>query len=376
MSKIQTHQPLPVDFVAGGCWARDSARNQDALFDFKTRHGTDEVKVVIFLAGHSGLMNTHQSMGEPKIDVGCSTFFFNYAGELTYTPGSANETSNEFMSKLTGMTNGCDARSESFNKKKFLSFIEAFKDANLTHGSPLSLYEPSEKMDDLIVLTEGSVEHDLVDASNPHRLHSNPSSVRMFLKLPLGSRLFDFRTFSHDIVDMWQHTGGNLDIQPTADGGISMNIPPYVYVNPDRTTYRNVQLSDIYAVIKIVVSKLAHTTDDAAITAWTNQHVVLVSLGCRVLADGTVHRVESVPRIPSVSPKLESGSAHAFMDAGTVAGVHEHGFSHWPLPTPGSGESVSLPRPDGGKKKQRRRQTRNRKYKLSKKKSTKRVRRS
>ena len=178
--------------------------------------------------------------------------------------------------------------------------------------------------------------------------------------------MFDLTTWNPAIINMWHHNRGDLNVQPTADGrGLQFNIAPYQYQNHDGTL-RNVRLSDIYELIKVVVRHVRPaTTSEPDMVEFMHRHAVLVSLGCRVLGNGTVHRVQSVSRPDSVSPESFASGAASGVDEGRVADLHASGFPQWPLPTLGSGLAVSVPRSGGGKKKQRRRQTR--KYKLSKK---------
>ena len=245
-----------------------------------------------------------------------------------------------------------------FNKKHFFKHLKKFKDAHITTGSPLSLYEPFIRMDDSVVLTNGSVSIDdtYVSCHGPHLFHSNPASVQMFLKDATGHKIIDLMDYAPtNIIDMWKKNGKDLKIHPNADrSGYEHDIAPYLYQNPDGTT-RYVRLSDIYELIKVVIRRLkpdivTHdlNMNEYLMNNFLHRHVVLVSGGCRVLGDGTVCRVEST------SPHPHHHAGHAVMHSNTA--------------------SVSPPR-SGGKKKQRRRQTRNRKYKLSKKKSTKRSRR-
>jgi hypothetical protein len=364
-SQKPTTLPLPVDRVAGGCWVGDSERNQNTIFDFISGEGNDELEVVVFLAGHAGIINPHQSAGEPKFPIGCYTCYFNYAGELSFTPGSAQSTSDEFMSMLTHEA----SMSNPFNKKRFIGFLERFKQTHITSGSPLSLYAPSTQMDDSNVLCSGGIAQQDIDFSRGLMLRRNPASALMFVKHPRVNQVVDLTTLNPAIINMWQHTRGNLNVHHTADGrGYQFDIAPYMYLNPDGITFRNVRLSDIYELLKVAIRQMRpDTTNDHVMDEFMNRHVVLVSLGCRVLGNGTVHRVQSVPRPDSVSPESFASGAARVMYEGEVADLHERGFAHWPLPTPGSGSrsSVSVPRPGGGKKKQRRRQTR--KYKLSKK---------
>jgi hypothetical protein len=310
--------------------------------------------MVVYIAGHAGIINPHQSRGEPKIDIGCYTCYFNYAGELTFIPGTATPTGTSiaFMSNLRHVT--------PFDKKHFFDYLKIFKDRHITTGSPLSLYEPFIRMDDSIVLTHGGVSKDDIhfNKHNQPVFHSNPASVHMFVKYPTGHHeIIDLMDHHPNIIDMWKATNGDLQIRRKADGsGYEHDIAPYLYQNPDGTT-RYVRLSDIYELIKVVIRKVKQDiathdpdTNEALMNEFLQRHVVLVSGGCRVLGDGTVHRVASI------SPQPHHAD-HALMHSNTNTA------------------SVSPSRSAGGKKKQRRRHTRNRKYKLSKKKYTKRSRR-
>lgn len=346
-SQEPTPLPLPIGFVPGGCWVGDSARNEIAIRNFTNTkgEGADPLQMVVYIAGHAGIINPHQSRGEPKIVIGCYTFYFNYAGELTFLPGTAtpNGTSNAFMSNLSHVA--------PFDKNHFFEYLKTFKDRHITAGSPLSLYEPFIRMDDSNVLCGGGVSIDdtHVNSSGRHVFHSNPASVHMFVKDATGHhQIIDLTIYDPNIIDVWKKTSGDLQIRLKADGsGYEHEIAPYLYLNPDGT-YRNVRLSDIYKLIKVAIRHLQPdtATHEHLMNEFLHRHVVLVSGGCRVLGDGTVYRVEST------SPQPHHAD-HALMHSNTA----------------------SVPR-SGGKKKQRRRQTRNRKYKLSKKKSTKRVRRS
>lgn len=372
----QTTLPRPVDYVDGGCFAGDSDRNRETIFKFITGEGNDDLRIVVFLAGHSGMINPHQSAGEPKSPIGCYTWYFNYAGESTYAnTDSATTVSDKFMSLLNQA-----ASTHTFDKKMFFEFIQAFKQQNIVSDAPLSLYEPSTQMDDSNVLTNGGVSIDdtYVNHLGQRIFRRNPASALMFVKQANGPKIYDLTKSNPAIIDMGEQTRGDLKIHPTADGsGFEHDYAPYVYRNTDGT-YRYVKLSDIYDLIKVAIKTmgLVNPIDENAMNEFMHRHVVLVSLGCRSLGNGTVYRVESVPRAHSVSPEHATGSyMDQFPDPRMVADVHERGFLHWPLPTPGSGSSVSVPPNGGKKKKQRRRQTRNRnKKRLSKKRSTKRSR--
>lgn len=361
--------PPPFDAVPGGCWIGDSDRNRDTIFEFISGEGNDELEVVVFLAGHAGMINPHQSAGEPTFPIGCYTCYFNYAGESSFSPGSAHSTSDAFGSMLSPLM------INPLNKKGFFGFLENFKQAHITSGSPLSLYKPSTQMDDSNVLCNGGVAQediDFVPQLGKYIFPRNPASALIYVKQAHGTQVFDLTTLNPAIINMWHHNGGDLNVHPTADGrGFQFDIAPYQYRNHDGTI-RNVRLSDIYELIKVVVRHIRPaTTFEPDMDEFMHRHAVLVSLGCRVLGNGTVHRVQSVPRPDSVSPESFASGASGEMDEGGVADLHKRGFSHWPLPTLGSGSSVSVPRPDGGKKKQRRRQTRNRNKKGLSKRSKK-----
>lgn len=369
-----TQLPPPVDAVHGGCWVGDSQRNQDTIFNFISGERDDELQMIVFLAGHAGIINPHKSEVEPKLDIACYTCYFNYAGELSSTPSSANATSDAFMTGLTQETS-----KKKLSKKNFFGFLNRFKETHITTGSPLSLYAPSTRMDDSYVLCAGGIAPNDIgrDHQGNYIIPRNPASVLMFVKSPTGDRVVDLTLLNPAIINIWQQRRGDLQVHLKADRtGFEFDIAPYLYLNSDGT-YRNVMLSDIYELIKVFILQMQPDTIGTHImNEFMYRHVVLVSLGCRILADGTVYRVESVPRLPSVSPEsLTSRAPSSAMDEAKVAALHQHGFLHWPLPTQGSGSSVSVSRPGGGKKKQRRRQTRNRKYKMSKKKYTKRSRR-
>lgn len=337
-----------VDPVPEGCLYASSKRNKKAIKTFTkpTAEATDDLQIFVYLAGHSGMINTHQAPSEPKIFVGCNTFFFNNAGESTFIPRSANNTSSEFMSTLRDLS----LRHNTISKGQFYSFLERFRDNHLIRGSPISLYPLQDQIDDLIVLGAGTL-HD--SDYDPRGLNGNPASVRIFVKSgKLGSFLGDLT--SHNLVDMWQVTRGNLQIAPSMQcpGYLEIKINPYMYYEQS-SGYRPVRLSDIYNFIREAVARMygISVTDKHHMDEFMSRHVVLVSCGCRSLGSGDVCRVESVPRthLSSESSSSESSGLDDDDDARSI------GF--------------------GGKKKRRHCRTRKHKHKrkTSKNKSTKRA---
>lgn len=329
-----------VDPVPGGCSYASSERNQQAIKTFTTSaEATDDLQIFVYLAGHSGMINTHQVQGEPKIFVGCNTFFFNNAGESTFLLDSANVTSTNFMRRLGELS----TRHNTITKGQFYSFLERFRNDHLIRGSPISLYPLQDQIDDLIVLGAGTLHHSEYNPGGG--LNGNPASVRIFVKRDKGgSFLGDL--ISPNLIDMWQVTRGNLQIAPSMQcpGYLEIKINPYMYFDPSSVSglFRPVRLSDIYSFIREAVTRMYGITGKHIMDEFMSRHVVLVSAGCRSLGSGDVCHVESVPRPLSESSGLDD-------DARSI------GF--------------------GGKKKRRHCRTRKHKHKrkILKKKSTKRA---
>lgn len=334
-----------VDPVPGGCSYASSARNQKAIEQFTlTAEAADNLQIFVYLAGHSGMINTHQVQGEPKISVGCNTFFFNNAGESTFTPTGmgANRTSYHFMRTLGELSD----RYETINKGEFYRFLERFRDINLIRGSPISLYPLHDQIDDLIVLTAGTL-HDSDydynrDGSKRNTLNENPASVRIFVKN--GRNKVIGNLTSPNLIDMFDYTRGNLQMTPsqTYHGYNEIAIDPYMYYD-QLSGYRAVRLSDIYNFIRNAIRQAGLVTTDEAMNEFMHRHVVLVSMGCRCLGTGDVCRVESVERPYDPTLQLPDDNVRSI----------------------------------GGKKKRRQPRTRNHKHKHkpSKRKATKRVKR-
>lgn len=285
-----------VDPVPEGCSYASSERNKIAIDTFKAGEAKDDLQIFVYLAGHSGMINTHQMPNEPKISVGCNTFFFNNAGESTFTPigVGSNHTSFQFMKTLGELSSSHDT----ISKRQFYSFLERFRDNNLITGSPISLYPLQAEIDDLIVLGAGT----LYDSDYDHYpdgsriLNRNPASVRIFVR---GNKNDSFigDLISHNLIDMWHHTKYNLQITSSQEhpGYWEIKINPYMYYDQS-SGYRPVRLSDIYNFIRESVARMYGITDKHIMDEFMSRHVVLVSSGCRCLGTGDVCRVESVPR--------------------------------------------------------------------------------
>jgi len=340
-----------IDPVPEGCLYASSDRNTETIKNFTTGgESRDELKIFVYLAGHSGMINTHQMPNEPKITVGCNTFFFNNAGESSFTPVgvASNHTSGRFMTTLSDLSDSY----ETIDKGRFYSFLERFRDNELLPGSPISLYTLGTQIDDLNVLGAGTL-YDTDYDRNPDgstTFTRNPASVRIFVKNG-RNKVFGNLT-SPNLIDMFLHTIGNLQMRPSqySPGYFDITIDPYMY-HDQLSGYRHVRLSDIYNFIRNVIAQANLVNTDADMNEFMSHHVVLVSTGCRCLGTGDVCRVSSVEPQHSIPDDIFDDFSDDFPDD--------------------DARSVG-----GKKKKQRRRQTRNRKYKLSKKKSTKRVRRS
>jgi len=341
-----------VDPVPGGCSYASSVRNKKAIEQFtRTAEAEENLQIFVYLAGHSGMINTHQMQGEPKITVGCNTFFFNNAGESTFTPAGvgSNQTSAHFMRTLGELSD----RHETINKGRFYSFLERFRDDALLAGSPISLYTLGTQIDDLNVLGAGTL-YDTDYLRNPDGsyvinpdgsriFNQNPASVRIFVKNGRNKVLGNLT--SPNLIDMFQYTKGNLQMRPSRyyPGYFDITIDPYMYLD-QLSGFRPVRLSDIYNFIRNAIAQAGLVTTLAEMNVFMSRHVVLVSLGCRCLGTGDVCRVESVER--PYDPTLQ-------------------------LPADDNVRSI------GGKKKHRQPRTRNHKHKHkpSKRKVTKRVKR-
>ena len=195
---------------------------------------------------------------------------------------------------------------------QFLYLVHLLRDDTFSPGSPISVNLPQHKDDEVPDLF-------LFGAG---KVSHGEFESGMVVRNPAVFMMID--TLTGEVVDLGsKYLTDTYDATPPRVEGAVVSTTSPAYTMRDG---RMVQLMDVYNIIQ--------TEMHARGVRDVNQ-VALILQSCRVLSDGS-----------------------------SVRG---------PSPTRGIGTPKYMP---GGKKKQRRRQTRNRKYKVSKKKSTKRVRRS
>jgi hypothetical protein len=264
----------------------DSERNRLAKEQF--RASVDDKTLIFFAGGHSQLKNSGVPGDEvfPLIKPVVSTIFFSQLGEVAISSVSKHTSFQIFASKVKAIV---DVKPDTPATKillpgEILGILER-DDIQQNDGCPLVLNETSDDIENLFTYGAGTFQpDDTVKLPDGTRVMRNPCCLYVLNIVT--------RTYS-DLAPrygLFKNNIGAKDIpltRPKKGKGVNEYytiVNPYTFKNPDGTTERPVELSDIYHAIRMYITQPGHEI--------APEKCSLLFLGCRARSCG-IGRVHS-----------------------------------------------------------------------------------